>query len=126
MQRDLSAPTGEKFGGTRLIAGYLAVTAFLIAAIGTSISIGSDRHAEPAIGGLLHLDLQLPRRQVQAPQSGQFVDLSGSSTGKLRLQSENLHGTAHCAGGGTARVDLDLTGKAKDRRRSPAPWVRTK
>jgi len=103
----------EKFGGTRLIAGYIAVTAFLIAAIGTSISIGSDRQAEPAIGGFYSSTSECLGDKFELQQSGQFVDMSGSSTGKLRLQSGNLHGTANCAGGGTAPVDLDLTGKGE-------------
>jgi Kef-type K+ transport system membrane component KefB len=103
----------EKFGGTRLIAGYLAVTAFLIAAIGTSISIGSDRHAEPAIGGFFSSTSDCLGDRFKLQQSGQFIDLSGSANGKLRLQSGRLHGTAHCAGGGTAPVSLDLTGKGE-------------
>ena len=99
-----------KFSKTRLIAGYLAVTAFLIAAIGTSISIGSNRHAEPGIGGFYSSTACLGNN-FKLQQSGQFIDLSGSSTGKLRLQSGSLHGTAHCAGGGTAAVNLALSGK---------------
>jgi K+:H+ antiporter len=113
MSETAAIPAGEKFGGTRLIAGYLAVTAFLIASIGTSISIGRDRHAEPAIGAFYSSTSSCLGDKFKLQQSGQFIDLSGSSTGKLRLQSKNLHGTAHCAGGGTARVDLDLTGKGK-------------
>ena len=103
----------EKFGGTRLIAGYLAVTAFLIVAIGTSISIGSDRHAEPAIGGFYSSTSDCLGDKFELQQSGQFIDLSGPSTGKLRLQSGRLHGTANCAGGGTAPVSLELTGKGE-------------
>ena len=102
--------TGE-FSKTRLIAGYLAVTAFLIAAIGTSVSIGSNRHAEPAIGGFYSSTSSCLGKSFKLLQSGQFIDLSGSSTGKLRLQSGQLKGTAHCAAGGTAAVDLALTGK---------------
>ena len=109
-----SAIPTEKFGGTRLIAGYLAVTAFLIAAIGASISIGSNRDAEPAIGGFYKSTAACLGDNFKLQQSGQFIDLSGTSTGKLRLQSGSLHGTAHCAGGGTADVDLDLTGKGAD------------
>jgi Kef-type K+ transport system membrane component KefB len=99
------------FSKTRLIAGYLAVTAFLIAAIGTSISIGSNRDAEPGIGGFYSSSSTCLGDNFKLLQSGQFIDLSGSSTGKLRLQSGSLHGTAHCAGGGTAGVKLALAGK---------------
>ena len=91
-ERDISDTDWEKFGGTRLIAGYVAVTAFLIVAIGTSISIGSDRHAEPAIGGFYSSTSACLGNEFKLQQSGQFVDLSGPSTGKLRLQSGNLHG----------------------------------
>lgn len=97
-----------------MIAGYLAVTAFLIAAIGTSITIGSNRDAEPAIGGFYSSTAACLGDNFKLQQSGQFIDLSGSSTGKLRLQSGRLHGTAHCAGGGTADVNLDLAGKGAD------------
>jgi Kef-type K+ transport system membrane component KefB len=99
------------FSKARLIAGYLAVTAFLIAAIGTSISIGSNRDAEPGIGGFYSSSSTCLGDNFKLVQSGQFIDLSGSSTGKLRLQSGSLHGTAHCAGGGTAGVNLALAGK---------------
>jgi Kef-type K+ transport system membrane component KefB len=99
------------FSKTRLIAGYLAVTAFLIAAIGTSISIGSNRDAEPGIGGFYSSSSSCLGDNFKLVQSGQFIDLSGSSTGKLRLQSGSLHGTAHCAGGGTDGVKLALAGK---------------
>jgi Kef-type K+ transport system membrane component KefB len=105
----------RKFSGTRLIAGYLAVTAFLIVAIGTSITIGSNRHAEPAIGGFYGPPPNgggstscLGAFKLQ--QSGQFVDLSGGATGKLRFRKGHLRGTAHCAAGGTAPVDLALNG----------------
>jgi Kef-type K+ transport system membrane component KefB len=97
-----------------LIAGYLAVTAFLIASIGTSISIGSDREAEPAIGGFYSSNSDCLGEKFKLDQSGQFVDLSGGSSGKLRLQSGRLHGTADCAGGGSEAVSLNLTGKGED------------
>jgi len=100
-----------EFSKTRLIGGYVAVTAFLIAAIGASISIGSDRHAEPAIGGFYSSSAACLGDNFKLVQSGQFVDLSGGSTGKLRLRSGHLRGTAHCAGGGTAAVNLALAGK---------------
>ncbi len=87
------------------------MTAFLVAAIGTSISIGSDRHAAPAIGGFYSSSSACLGKSFKLQQSGQFVDLSGSSTGKLRLRDGALRGTAHCASGGTAAVDLALVGK---------------
>src|SRR6266550_3234292 len=100
-----------EFSKTRLIGGYLAVTAFLIAAIGASIAIGSDRHAEPAIGGFYSSSAACLGDNFKLLQSGQFIDLSGSSTGKFRLRSGHLRGTAHCAGGGTAAVNLVFAGK---------------
>src|SRR5439155_7079027 len=44
-------------------------------------------------------------------QSGEFVDLSGGGSGKLRLRHDHLRGTVDCASGGTAAVDLTLAGK---------------
>ncbi len=106
---------GEKgFGGTRLLVGYLVVTAFLVVAMFVSISIGSDRSAEPTIGGFYSSSSSCLGKDFKLQQSGQFIDLSGSSTGELRLQSGNLHGTANCAEGGTAEVDLALSGEGAD------------
>jgi Kef-type K+ transport system membrane component KefB len=115
MSSSSAVPKDEagEFSKTRLIAGYLAVTAFLIAAMGASITIGSDRKAEPGIGGFYSSTSSCLGDNFKLQQSGQFIDMSGSSTGKLRLQSGRLHGTAHCAGGGTAAVDLALTGKGE-------------
>ncbi|MEP6909825.1 MAG: cation:proton antiporter [Actinomycetota bacterium] len=106
-------PTDESgaFSRTRLIGGYIAIVAFLIASIGASISIGSDRHAEPAIGAFYSSSSSCLGDNFKLQQSGQFVDMSGSATGKLRLQSGHLRGTAHCASGGTAALDLVLAGK---------------
>src|SRR5947207_443929 len=76
-----------EFSKTRLIGGYLAVTAFLIAAIGASIAIGSDRHAEPAIGGFYSSSAACLGDHFKPLQSGQFIDLSGSSPGTPRLRA---------------------------------------
>jgi Kef-type K+ transport system membrane component KefB len=101
----------SEFSRTRLIAGYLAVTAFLIAAIGTSISIGSNRHAEPGVGGFYGSNSTCLGGNFKLQQSGQFIDLSGFSSGKLRLNRGHLRGTVHCDRGGTAALNLALTGK---------------
>jgi Kef-type K+ transport system membrane component KefB len=101
----------QSFSRTRLIAGYLAVFAFLAAAIGISISIGHNRHAAHAIGGFYSSTSGCLGNDFKLQQSGQFVDLSGSSDGELRLRGNHLSGTVDCASGGTAALDLTIAGK---------------
>jgi Kef-type K+ transport system membrane component KefB len=112
---DAPAPPAEertdKLAGTRLFAGYVAVGGFLAAAIVTSIVLGSGRHAAPAIGGFYTSNSACLGKTFKLVQSGEFVDLSGGASGKLRIRHHNLHGTAHCAGGGTAALDLTIAGK---------------
>jgi len=105
------AGEGYKFGGTRLIGGYGVVTAFLIVAVVASISIGSDRKAAPEIGAFYTSTSSCLGDDFKLQQSGQYVDLSGSSKGKLRLRDDHLRGTVDCAGGGTAALDLAVPGK---------------
>jgi K+:H+ antiporter len=94
-----------------LIGGYAAVFGFLAAAVLTSISIGHDRHAAKAIGGFYSSPSGCLGKDFKLQQSGQFVDLSGSSTGELRLRGNHLRGTVDCASGGTAALDLAIVGK---------------
>ena len=102
-----------EFSRTRLIAGYLAVTAFLVAAMGASIAIGNSRHAEPAIGGFYSSTSSCLGDNFKLQQSGQFIDMSGSASGKLRLQAGRLHGTVTCADGGKVAASLALIGKGE-------------
>jgi Kef-type K+ transport system membrane component KefB len=111
---EASAVPGEEsaaFSRTRLIGGYIAVSAFLAAAVAISISIGHDRHPAPAIGGFYSSASSCLGKDFKLQQSGEFVDLSGSSKGELRLRGDNLRGTVDCAGGGTAALDLAIAGK---------------
>jgi Kef-type K+ transport system membrane component KefB len=86
--------------------GYAVVVAFLVVAVSVSISVGTDRNAAPGIGGFYTSTSACLGDDFKIEQSGQFVDLSGSSSGKLRLRDDRLKGTVDCAGGGTAAVDL--------------------
>ena len=104
------ASSDRDLGGTRLIVGYVVVAVFLVASVAVSVSIGRDEHAQPAIAGFYSSDSACLGESFKLVQSGQFVDLSGDSGGKLRLRDDRLTGTVDCAGGGTATADLTVTG----------------
>ncbi|HEX4931087.1 MAG TPA: cation:proton antiporter [Gaiellaceae bacterium] len=101
-------------GGARLIVGYLAVAVFLVVAVAISVSVGRDEHAQPAIAGFYSSDSDCLGGSFKLVQSGQFVDLSGDSGGKLRLDEDRLTGTVDCVGGERATADLTVTGKGAD------------
>jgi Kef-type K+ transport system membrane component KefB len=103
--------TSENLTGLRLVAGYVSVGAFLAAAIITSIVIGTGRHAAPAIGGFYTSSSACLGKDFKLIQSGEFVDMSGGGSGKLRIRHDNLHGKITCASGGTAALDLTIAGK---------------
>jgi Kef-type K+ transport system membrane component KefB len=105
------AEQGDRLAGLRLIAGYVAVTGFLVAAIATSIGIGDSRHAAPGIAGFYTSSSACLGKDFKLVQSGEFLDVSGGATGKLRLRHGHLRGNLTCAGGGAAATDLVLTGK---------------
>ena len=98
-------------GGVRLIAGYVAVFAFLAAAIAISLSVGHHRHPAPAVAGFYSSTSACLGKSFKLEQSGQFVDLGGGPSGKLRLRSGHLTGTVHCLTGGSAALDLAAAGK---------------
>ena len=100
-----------RLGGTRLIVGYVAVAAFLLVSIAVSVSIGRGEQAQPAIAGFYSSDSACLGGSFKLVQSGEFVDLSGDSGGKLRLGDDRLTGTVDCAEGGTATADLTVAGK---------------
>ena len=106
------AGSSDKLTGVRLIAGYVAVTGFLVAAIATSIGIGATRHAAPGIAGFYSSSSACLGKDFKIVQSGEFLDVSGGASGKLRLRHNHLTGKLTCAGGGAAAAtDLVLTGK---------------
>ena len=94
-----------------MAVGYALVVAFLVVAVSVSISIGSERNPAPAIGGFYTSESACLGEDFTLEQSGQFVDLSGSSSGKLRLRDDRLEGTVNCAEGGTEAVDLGFQEK---------------
>jgi Kef-type K+ transport system membrane component KefB len=112
MASDPAQQGGKNLSGARLVIGYVAVAAFLAVALVVSLSLGHGRHPAPAIGGFYKSSDACLGKSFKLAQSGQFVDLSGGVTGKLRLQSGHLTGTVNCASGGTAPVDLTVTGSA--------------
>jgi Kef-type K+ transport system membrane component KefB len=99
--------------GMRLVSGYGIVLVFLAAAITTSISIGHHRHATPALGGFYSSSSACLGKSFKLVQSGEFLDVSGGASGKLRYRHGRIHGTLDCAGGGSAAVDLGVTGKGE-------------
>ena len=101
----------HKLGGMRLLAGYVAVGAFLAAAATVSIVIGRGEHATPAIGAFYKSTSTCLGSSFRLNQSGQFVDLGGGPSGKLRLRHGQLTGDVTCVGGGTAAANLALQGK---------------
>ena len=112
----LSAP-GEQveetraLGGVRLVAGYVGVAAFLVAAVAVSVSLGHHRHAAPPVAGIYSSSAACLGTSFQLVQSGEFVDLSGGPSGKLRLRGDHLTGTVHCLGGTAAALDLAVSGQ---------------
>src|SRR5882672_2090448 len=101
----------EPLGGVRLVAGYVAVLGFLVAAITVSLSAGHHRHAAPAVAGFYGSSSACLGKSFRLDQSGEFVDLGGGPSGKLRLRGDHLKGTAHCLGGTAAALDLAVAGK---------------
>jgi Kef-type K+ transport system membrane component KefB len=103
--------TSANLTGIRLVAGYVSVGGFLAAAIITSIVIGTGRHAAPAIGGFYKSSSACLGKDFKLVQSGEFVDMSGGGSGKLRIRHDNLHGTVDCASGGSQALSLTIAGK---------------
>ena len=109
------AEKGGSLQGARLVAGYVAVAGFLVAAIVTSLSVGHHRHAAPAVAGFYSSSAACLGKSFSLNQSGEFVDLGGGPSGKLRLRGDHLKGTAHCLGGTAAALDLVVAGTKLDR-----------
>ena len=88
----------------RLLVGYGLVIAFLVVAIGISISLGNEREPAPAIGANYAAEgSQCLAGEFELAQSGEFVSLDGrgSTDGKLRLKGDQLTGDVTCADGTT-------------------------
>ena len=101
---------GKDIRGTKLIIGYVIIVAFLVISIALSIAKGRDEHAQPAIGGFYTSDSACLGKEFKLVQSGQFVDLSGGGTGKLRLKDDQLTGDVDCATGDSAPVAFAVSG----------------
>jgi Kef-type K+ transport system membrane component KefB len=106
-------PAQTDIGRRRLVVGYAVLVTLLVAAIAISISFGRDEHAAPAIGGFYSSTSACLGDDLKLSQSGQFVDASGTASGKLRLQDRKLTGTVSCAGGGTAALSLAVDAKSQ-------------
>jgi hypothetical protein len=103
------AEKGKNLSGARLVIGYVVVAAFLAVALVVSLSLGHGRHAAPAIAGFYKSTDACLGDSFKLAQSGEFVDLSGGVSGKLRLQSGHRPARSP-APGGTSPVDLSVIG----------------
>src|SRR5689334_1025885 len=96
--------------------GYLGLGGLLAACAVVSLSAGHNRHAAPGIAGIYDVGgSSCLGNRLRIDQSGQFVNLSEGPSGKLRLQHEQLTGTASCVGGGSGAVALHVGGPADNR-----------
>jgi Kef-type K+ transport system membrane component KefB len=103
----------------RLVVGYGVVIAFLIVAIGVSITLGNDREPATPIGANYAAQgSQCLAGEFTVAQSGEFVSLdgSGSTDGKLRLDGDQLTGDVTCADGTTVPATLTVTGAGESAR----------
>jgi len=99
-----------RFGGTRLLVGYIAVGAVLAVAIAVSVSIGRGLEPAPAVAGTYGASpSSCLGTGFTLTQSGRFVTIGGSGGigGKLELRSGVLLGSVRCRAGAT--VPLELT-----------------
>ena len=108
-----TAQAGEKTGISfgRLVVGYGIVTAFLIVAIGISITLGNEREPAAAIGANYTAEgSECLAGEFELAQSGEFVTLDGSAgtDGKLRLKGDQLTGDVTCADGTTVPATLKI------------------
>jgi Kef-type K+ transport system membrane component KefB len=106
------ADAAKNLTGIRLVGGYGLVGALLAAAITVSVVIGDGRHAAPALGGFYSSPSACLGKSFKLVQSGEFIDVSGGPSGKLRYGDGRVHGKLTCAGGGAAAAELAVSGKA--------------
>ena len=97
------------FTKRRLVIGYVAVGAFLVAAVIVSLALGHKENAKPAIAGS-YSSAHPCLKTFDIKQSGQYVDVSGpgSTEGKLLLQDGRLTGDVTCADGTTQALSLTI------------------
>src|SRR5579884_4303098 len=95
----------------RLVRVVPIVFAVCVVACAFAFHAGLDRSPPPAIAGTYRATAGcLGTSTLTLTQSGQFLTLAvpGASTAKLRLQHGRIQGTVHCAGGGSAAIDVEL------------------
>ena len=106
---------GMSFG--RLVVGYGIVAAFLVVAIGVSITLGNEQEPAHAIGANYAAEgSQCLAGTFELDQSGSFITLdgSGSTAGSLRLDGNELTGDVTCADGTTQAASLTVSGAGED------------
>ena len=102
--------TGEKkFGGFRLLGGYVAVGAVFATAAAVSITIGHGLHSAPDVAGTYTGKASTCLgTSFTLTQSGRYVSITGTGRvgGDLEVTGGRLHGTVKCGTGAAAALDL--------------------
>src|SRR5712691_12335734 len=101
----------KKFGGLKLLAGYVAVGAVLAAAATVSITIGHGLHAPPDIAGTYTGTASTCLgKSFTLTQSGRYVSIAGAGKvgGNLEANGGRLHGTVTCSAGAATAIDLTI------------------
>jgi Kef-type K+ transport system membrane component KefB len=104
-----AAVQDRAFTPRRLLAGYIAVLAFLAAGVALSLVLGHREHAQPAVAGK-YASSAACLSSFTLKQSGTFVDVSGPGSigGKLRLEHHRLKGDVTCGDGATAAINVPV------------------
>jgi Kef-type K+ transport system membrane component KefB len=99
----------KKFGGLRLLGGYVAVGAVLAAAAAVSITIGHGLHSAPDVAGTYTGKASTCLgTSFTLTQSGRYVSITGAGKvgGNLEVNGGRLHGTVKCGSGVAAPLDF--------------------
>lgn len=99
-------------GASRRLARVVPIVlGVCVVACAFAFHAGLHRSPPPPIAGTYRATAGcLGTSPLTLTQSGQFLTLGvpGASSAKLRLRSGHIAGTVHCAGGGTAAIDVAL------------------
>ena len=86
----------------RLVVGYGIVIAFLIVAIGISISLGNEREPATPIGANYTAEgSECLAGEFELEQSGEFVTSTAAAAPAAPLDGDQLTGDVTCADGTT-------------------------
>jgi Kef-type K+ transport system membrane component KefB len=109
----LAAESQSRFGGRRLVAGYVVVGLALAAAAAISIVVGHDENPPPNVAGFYATSSACLGSRFKVAQSGKYIDLGSGPGGKLVLEDGRITGDVSCVGGGTEGADLAVQGEGE-------------